>query len=177
MALQNSGTISAADINNELGRSSSSFFSMGGSEERSLAGVGSGAISLSDFHGASDVLYEGTLTVGFKDASYSNRYGWESGSYGELTGGHVLSNGYTLSGISKWSTDSNFTMTFEYNGTDKAIPFNYLDIDGEKFYKANANETFVEDPAFIANNPYIVYGWPGDAIGKNTGEAKSIVIN
>jgi len=56
MALQNSGTIKASDINIELGRSASAQLSFGGSEARELAGVGSGPISLSDFYGKSDIL-------------------------------------------------------------------------------------------------------------------------
>jgi len=51
--LPDSGQISAGDINEELGRPTISQFNIGGEEERALAGVASGEISFSDFHGKS----------------------------------------------------------------------------------------------------------------------------
>jgi len=53
VTLPASGTISANDINVELGRAGTAAFSMNGSEERALAEVASGAISFSNFHGKS----------------------------------------------------------------------------------------------------------------------------
>lgn len=54
MTLQLSGAISIDDITGELGNSAGSNESLGSAESRALAGVASGAISLSDFYGASD---------------------------------------------------------------------------------------------------------------------------
>lgn len=53
MTLQANGQISASDINIELGRAGTATFDIDGAEERALAGVPSGAISLSDFYGKS----------------------------------------------------------------------------------------------------------------------------
>lgn len=53
MALQTTGPISANDINVELGRAGTAPFSLGGTEERALAGVASGLITFNDFYGAS----------------------------------------------------------------------------------------------------------------------------
>jgi hypothetical protein len=53
MTLQSSSTISTNDINIELGRSGSAQFSFNGSEERGLAGIASGTISLASFYGKS----------------------------------------------------------------------------------------------------------------------------
>lgn len=53
MTLPASGTISASQINVELGRASNAAFDINGAAERELAEVPSGAISFSDFHGKS----------------------------------------------------------------------------------------------------------------------------
>ena len=55
MALQTSGPIAGSDVNEELGRSASAQFNLGGPEERELADILSGAISLSDFYGAASL--------------------------------------------------------------------------------------------------------------------------
>lgn len=54
-----SGEISAGQINEELGRPFISQFNIGGSEERALAGVPTGEISFSDFHGKTVVDFSG----------------------------------------------------------------------------------------------------------------------
>lgn len=46
-------TITANNINVELGRAGTAAFSINGADERALAGVASGQISFSDFHGKS----------------------------------------------------------------------------------------------------------------------------
>lgn len=51
MALQGSGAISIANISVELGRSSTATSSLGETTLRDLAGVASGAISMSNFYG------------------------------------------------------------------------------------------------------------------------------
>ena len=65
--LPTSGQISASDINMELDRAHNAEFHLGGAEERGLAGVFSGEISFSDFHGKSftDII----LTVGRTEAT------------------------------------------------------------------------------------------------------------
>lgn len=51
MTLPSSGTMSAAMVNNELGRPSNAVFSMNGASERALAGVASGPYSMASFYG------------------------------------------------------------------------------------------------------------------------------
>jgi hypothetical protein len=55
MALQSSGAISLNNINTELGVASGTARSLGETSSRNLAGIASGAISLSDFYGKSNV--------------------------------------------------------------------------------------------------------------------------
>ena len=57
MALQISGAISFGNINTELGNSSSATLSIGGTAARTLAGIASGAISMSDFYGKSSASF------------------------------------------------------------------------------------------------------------------------
>lgn len=56
MALQGSGAISIANISVELGRSSNAASSLGESALRTLAGVASGAISMSNFYGKANIF-------------------------------------------------------------------------------------------------------------------------
>ena len=72
MALQNSGAISARDINLELEKSASALFNLGGVAERELAGVASGPISFANFYGKSKPT--GSITAG---ATFGNE-GWFS---------------------------------------------------------------------------------------------------
>lgn len=54
MTLQSSGAISLSQVNTELGLSSTATISLGDSAVRTLAGVSSGAISLSSLYGKSN---------------------------------------------------------------------------------------------------------------------------
>lgn len=96
MALASSGTLSIGgstsgrSINLELNRSATATSSLGESALRTLAGVSSGAISMSNFYGASNALDTQTVTVGNR---YMNIYGniinyWgKFGSYGSISDG------------------------------------------------------------------------------------------
>ena len=58
------GTTTDRSINVELGRSATATSSMGETDLRTLAGVSSGAISMSNFYGKSNALWAPTITVG-----------------------------------------------------------------------------------------------------------------
>ncbi|AUR85994.1 hypothetical protein NVP1081O_259 [Vibrio phage 1.081.O._10N.286.52.C2] len=75
MALPPSGSMTAAMINDELGRSSTAAFSMNGSEERTLAQKSSGTISMYDFYNKSS---GSVMTVGYNSALVGGSYGYHS---------------------------------------------------------------------------------------------------
>lgn len=88
MALQSSGAISINNINVELGKAGTTTSSLGQSDFRTLAGVASGAISMSNFYGKSNWIYNTGLFVGMTNnttpagftasADTTNKYGtWE----------------------------------------------------------------------------------------------------
>lgn len=96
MTLASSGTISIGgstanrSINQELGRSATATSSLGETSLRTLAGVSSGAISLSNFHGKSNYLDQQTVTVGFvgpSSWSSSRSYGYIVGHTGSISDG------------------------------------------------------------------------------------------
>ena len=70
MTLATSGTMSIGgtttnrSINLELGRSATATSSMGETDLRSLAGVSSGAISMSNFYGKTNYAWVTTITIG-----------------------------------------------------------------------------------------------------------------
>ena len=57
MTLQSSGAISLGNVNTELGRSSTAAISLGETVVRTLAGVSSGAIALSNLYSKSNVSF------------------------------------------------------------------------------------------------------------------------
>lgn len=98
------GTISASQINTELGRSATANMSIAGTAERALAGVSSGAISMDSFRGKSSYTHEGLMTAGQDsamigyNADSANHIGSYSGTlYGrgvrQLTAGTGVNGG------------------------------------------------------------------------------------
>jgi len=96
MTLATSGTISIGgstanrSINIELDRSATATSSLGETALRTLAGVSSGAISLSNFYDKSHILDTQTVTVGYKPGAYLSPayYGYRaSDSVGSIADG------------------------------------------------------------------------------------------
>ena len=81
MPLQSSGQIALYDVNVELGRSGTTTIHMNESSVRTLAGRGSGDISMSHFHGKSNCTPNGTYHSSFC-SGYSYYYRYHNGSCG-----------------------------------------------------------------------------------------------
>lgn len=81
MTLPSSGAISLANVNVELGRSSTALASLGESAVRTLAGVPSGAIGFNNLYGKSASLASATVTVG----TNGENYGFSRGNFGSVT--------------------------------------------------------------------------------------------
>ena len=116
MALASSGTLSIGgstsnrSINLELDRSATATSSLGESTLRTLAGVSSGAISISDFYGASNSLDTQTVTVGSKYQYYQTWRGhWnQSPAIGSISDGVSDIYGAVVNGIVWASTNRVF---------------------------------------------------------------------
>lgn len=90
MALPTSGLITAAMINEELGRSLTAPFSLNDSEIRALAGKTSGAISFQDFYGKSSEMVM-TAPTSLMQANVASLFnGQESGSWAASTAKRLL---------------------------------------------------------------------------------------
>ena len=117
MTLPVSGTISLNDVNVELGNSPTALIDIGGAEVRTLFGVASGAISMSDGYGKSDIikltssgtLYNLNLFTAFGSPTVAGNYEWtnngdirsSTGTWAVLTGTFpvgstltIINNGY-----------------------------------------------------------------------------------
>lgn len=81
MTLPSSGAISLANVNTELGRSSTATISLGETAVRNLAGVSSGAIALSNLYGKSSSLASAVVTVG----TNGENWGYSRGNFGGVT--------------------------------------------------------------------------------------------
>lgn len=92
MALPASGAISLSQVNVELGKASTAVISMNDSDVRSLAGVASGGISMSNLHGKSSVVPP-TITRG----THSGAYSYSGGIY-YFYSGNILRVNFTLGG-------------------------------------------------------------------------------
>lgn len=75
MTLQSSGAISLANVNVELGRSSTTTITMNETVVRNLAGIASGAISMSDFYGKSAVSFDPAGTTSAPGEAISDMFG------------------------------------------------------------------------------------------------------
>ena len=71
MALPSSGAISVNNINVELGKAGATQGALGQTDFRTLAGVASGAISMSNFHGKANWIYRTGNLVGGVPAGFS----------------------------------------------------------------------------------------------------------
>jgi hypothetical protein len=123
MALASSGTIaiggstSGRSINLELGRSATATSSLGESALRTLAGVSSGAISMSNFHGASNALDTQTVTTGVSSYGYGFSTFVYNGNMGSISDGTAnVRSGATIVSLSHSDGSLNGMLSFRLSG-------------------------------------------------------------
>lgn len=109
MALPSSGQISISQISTELGRASTATTSLGESASRSLAGVPSGAISMSNFWGKSSGFFATITTnqLNLNLRTWALANGWNGSSPATIT---------VAPGVYIWS-DSTSTPALTINGS------------------------------------------------------------
>lgn len=118
MTLPSSGAISLANVSVELGRSSTATTSLGETAVRTLAGVASGAISLSNLYGKSNAL---SITISPSSLN-TTRFGAGSitsaaatGSAAGGAGGYTYAWSYISGSIYTRNTSSSASTTFTTN--------------------------------------------------------------
>lgn len=177
MTLQSSGPISLSQVNAELGLSSSASISLGSASVRGLAGVASGAISMSNLYGKSNVLdtqsvYVGQTTVSDGKTYFDSVTGY-SGQYGIGSISDGTSNVYggaTFYGIyhySSYPVNASLDGLYLYiNGILPSTGWNTMKIGTTIYSRANCFSSTGSGRTY--------WVWPGtqsnpfSAVGSNT---------
>jgi hypothetical protein len=166
MALASSGTLSIGgstanrSINLELGRSATATSSLGESALRTLAGVSSGAISISDFYGASNAVDVQTITAAISGTYGSSFYfqGYRTGSYGSISDGTF--NGRSGATITDFYSSHVYTtdrLFFKISGVYSNAGFTTLNLNGVNYSRSSAT--------FTTGSNYSQWMW--DSVGGN----------
>ena len=141
MALAASGTLSIGgttanrSINLELSRSGTATSSLGETDLRTLAGVSSGAISISNFYGASSFATTHVITQGNYNNSYYGKFATLAGSVSPTT-----FSGFTVD----WFMRNSTTLMMRFSGSNQ--PTNVFTT-----VKINAGGTIITLPVSAAN--------------------------
>ena len=130
MTLPASGPITAGMINAELGRTTGTYFSINGAEERALAQVPSGTIAFSNFCGKSNAPITHQLGAAL---GIAGSIGYTQGSHGSLTPGTY--GGAEVSFLGDGYSD----FAFEVRGLYASNFINKIVINGQTFLPANAS--------------------------------------
>jgi hypothetical protein len=141
MTLASSGTLSIGgstanrSINLELGRSATATSNLNETDLRTLAGVASGTISISDFYGKSASLDVQTVTVGVYVAKATTYYGYglaggsiSDGTFNPKSGASITRLEWVSTGTLSFSLSGSYTnadwTTVEFTGGGGTYSFN-----------------------------------------------------
>ena len=138
------GTTATRSINLELGRSATANSSLNETDLRSLAGVSSGAISLSNFYGKSSSLDSQTVTVGYQEGSQyvASQYGFTNYifTYGSISDGTSnLDSGAPITRLS-WSSAN--IVQFMVSGNRANSGWTSMSINGQTFTRSSATYSY-----------------------------------
>lgn len=174
MTLQSSGAISLANVNTELGRASTTNISLGETAVRTLAGVASGTISLSNLYGKSSYLDQQTVTVGIQSDKIGTYYGFQSSmSMGSISDGTFnVKSGATITemyyaGYGDGSRAFGFTISGIYTN------------DGWTTINANGTTYSRSAASFTASNGLTTWYWntaPTNPFGDTSGATKVVTF-
>ena len=129
------GTTATRSINLELSRSGTATSSLGETDLRTLAGVSSGAISISNFYGASSFATTHVITQGNYNNTYYGKFATLAGSVSPTT-----FNGFTVD----WFMRSSTSLMMKFTGSNQ--PTNVFTT-----VKINAGGTIITLPVSAAN--------------------------
>ena len=166
MALESSGTMSIGgsttgrSINLELDRSATATSSLGESALRTLAGVASGAISISDFYGASNAIDVQTVTAAVSGTYGSSFYfqGYRSGQYGSISDGTFDGrSGATITDFYSSHVYGTNNLFFKISGVYTNAGFTTLNLNGVNYSRTSAT--------FTTGSDYTQWQWT--SVGSN----------
>lgn len=176
------GSVTGRSINLELGRNATATIALGETAIRGLAGVSSGSISVSNFHGKSDVVALDTQTV--TNASSSSFRGMYSG------GGSTFK-GYVSDGTADWATGSNnpiYNIQYRTSSTYQGTNFTFS-LGPNATHGTNSGWSTItigsttlnrSDAIFFSRyaNSYTHWGWyiNSNPFGTTTGTQHTVVF-
>lgn len=152
MTLASSGTLSIGgstanrSINLELGRSATATSSLNETDLRTLAGVASGTISISDFYGKSASLDVQTVTIGLFTSKSGAYYGYGLAGGSISDGTFNPKSGATINRFEWFSTG---ILTFSLSGTYTNADWTEVEIDNSG---AGTSYTFTRSSASFSNS-------------------------
>jgi hypothetical protein len=136
MTLPSSGNITLAMVNVELGLPAGNPITLNDAAVRALAGVPSGAISMSDLWGKSHA-WAYTMNVGFTSAKSFTSYGYLGGSYGSMSSTVFGPTGGTINQLN-WLSSTGL-LYLGVTGSPPNSGWSSITVNGVNYSRASAS--------------------------------------